>query len=84
MNKNVFNRLLAVASLAMLATARLVDVDEDMIRDMNDKGQKFVMGKDEKLTILMDKSANWTLLAPMGAPYTVYQWDWCNKYMSTC
>ena len=61
MNKNVFNRLLAVASLSMLATARLVDVDEDMIRDMNDKGQKFVMGKDETLTILMDKSENWTL-----------------------
>ena len=39
MNKNIFNRLFAVASLAMLAAAkkqqRVVEVNENMLRDMN-------------------------------------------------
>ena len=62
MNKNIFNRLLAVASLAMLAAAKhqkIVDVDEQMLRDMNANDQKFTMSKDETLTLLMDESSDW-------------------------
>ena len=43
MNKNIFNRLFAVASLAMLAAAkkhqRVVEVNENMLRDMNQNGE---------------------------------------------
>ena len=59
MNKNIFNRLLAVASLAMLAAAKLnqqrvVEVDEKMLRDINADDDKFVMNRWETLTLLMD------------------------------
>ena len=73
MNQNIFNRILAVASLAMLAAARIVDVDEDMLRDMSDNDEKFVMSMDETLTLLMDEEAFWRLSAPMDAPYSVFE-----------
>ena len=64
MNQRIINKLLAVASLAMLAAAKLnqqrvVEVDEKMLRDMNADDDKFVMNRLETLTILMDKSAGW-------------------------
>ena len=59
MNQSIINKLLAVASLAMLAAAKLnqqrvVEVDEKMLRDMNADDDKFVMNRLETLTILMD------------------------------
>ena len=59
MNQRIINKLLAVASLAMLAAAKLnqqrvVEVDEKMLRDMNADDDKFVMNRLETLTILMD------------------------------
>ena len=75
MNQNIFNRILAVASLAMLAAARIVDVDEDMLRDMRDHDEKFVMSMDETLTLLMNRDTEWliTILDPMDAPYSIRQ-----------
>ena len=46
MNKNIFNRLLAVASLAMMAAAKdhqVIDVNELMLRGMNANDKTFVM-----------------------------------------
>ena len=59
MNQSIFNKLLAVASLAMLAAAKLnqqrvVEVDEKMLRDINADDDKFVMNRWETLTLLMD------------------------------
>ena len=75
MNKNIFNRLFAVASLAMLAAAkkhqRVVEVNENMLRDMNENSEQFVMNRRETLTLLMDQSYNWELESPVGAPYKV-------------
>ena len=59
MNQSIINKLLAVASLAMLAAAKLnqqrvVEVDEKMLRDINADDDKFVMNRWETLTLLMD------------------------------
>ena len=63
MNQSLFNRLLAVASLAMFAAAksqRIVNVDEHMLIGMNANGHKFSMGRDETLTLhFMDENVEW-------------------------
>ena len=62
MNQSLFNKLLAAASLTMLAAAkdqRIINVDEHLLRGMNANDYKFSMTRDETLTILMDKSADW-------------------------
>ena len=64
MNKNIFNRLLAVASLAMMAAAKeqkIVNVNKLMLRNMNANDSTFVMKRDETLTLLMNVGAGWEL-----------------------
>ena len=64
MNKNIFNRLLAVASLAMMAAAKeqkIVNVNKLMLRNMNANDNTFVMKRDETLTLLMNVGAGWEL-----------------------
>ena len=87
MNKNIFNRLLAVASLAMMAAAKeqkIVDVNELMLRGMNANDKTFEMSRDETLTLLMDYSAGWELESLIGAPYTVEERYQCTAEMSEC
>ena len=74
MNKNIFTRLLAVASLAMYAAAKdqkVIEVNEKMLSDMNWNDEEFVMSRDETLTLLMDADSNWGLQTVSHAPYTV-------------
>ena len=74
MNKNIFTRLLAVASLAMYAAAKdqkVIEVNEKMLSDMNWNDEEFVMSRDETLTLLMDAYSNWGLQTVSHAPYTV-------------
>ena len=74
MNKNIFTRLLAVASLAMYAAAKdqkVIEVNEKMLSDMNWNDEEFVMSRDETLTLLMDADSNWELKPSRYVPYTV-------------
>ena len=78
MNKNIFTRLLAVASLAMYAAAKhqkVIEVNEQMLSDMNWNDEEFVMSRDETLTLLMDSESDWELKPTRGVPYTV-----CERY----
>ena len=64
MNQNIFNKLLAVASLAMMAAAKeqkIVNVNKLMLRNMNANDSTFVMKRDETLTLLMNVGAGWEL-----------------------
>ena len=77
MYKNISKSLLAVASLAMMIAAKTVKVDGDYLYFMNESSLRFVMSKDETLTIMMEYpngDQHWNLssnAAMKGAIYHV-------------
>ena len=86
MYNNISQSLLAVASLAMMGTARTIKVTEHELRQMNETGEKFVMSSLETLTILMDYDVNgrhWNINALLGAPFTVSN-DYAMCTMTSC
>ena len=86
MYNNISKTLLAAASLAMMGTAKIVNVTEDSLRQMNETDEKFVMSSLETLTIHMDYALGtkpWTINAMLGAPYTVSN-DYSMCTMESC
>ena len=81
MYQNKFTSLLALASLAFMAAAkekRIAQVDPVMLHTMNETDQKLYMGKDERLSILMDKSEGWNLYPLLGSAYSVHKRFQCS------
>ena len=83
MYQNIFKSLIAVASLAMMATADSITVKEvtpSTLYRMNYYGYKYYMKQDETLSFQMDTAMNgeelWSLASPPNAPYTILQhWE---------
>ena len=79
MYQNIFNSLIAFASLAIMAAADSVtvkDVTPYLLNRMSDLGLKFEMTKNETLSLQMNNGINvepWRLASPVGAAYTVSQ-----------